>query len=112
MPEEFSKAVVVGLVNDNQPQVFKFDPFVIESVIERLDHGDKTPMVIVLIQLFDLAVDDLVGDANFSKHSTRLTAKFDSVSQDQYAFSRLQDVSFRQFGKDDGFPTSSGQLEQ
>ena len=100
------------LVNDDQTQLLETDSFIVQPVVQRLDHCHKTPIVVFFFQFFDLAVDDFVGNADVREHPGRLSAQFNSVGEDQHPIARFEDVPLGEFRKNHGFPPSSGQLEQ
>ena len=112
VPKQLTETVVVGLIDYDQSQVFKLNALVVQSVVQRFDHGHEAPVIVFLVELLDFAVDDFVRNADFRQHAARLPAQFDAVRQNQYALARIQNVPLRQFGEDDRLSASCWQLEQ
>lgn len=112
MPKELSETVVVCLIDDDQSQIFEFNALVVQAVVERFDHSDKAPVIVLFVEFLDLAVDDFVRNADIRQHPARLTTQFNAVRQNQYALARFQDVALGQFREDDRLPTPRWQLKQ
>ena len=112
VPKQLTETVVVGLIDHDQSQILKLNALVVQSVVQRFDHGHEAPVIVFLVELLDFAVDDFVRNADFRQHAARLPAQFDAVRQNQYALARIQNVPLRQFGEDDRLSASCWQLEQ
>ena len=108
--EQLSEAVVVGFVHHHQSQVGKFDLLVVEAVVQGFHHRHKTPMVVAVFELLDLAVDDFVGNPNFREHGRGLAQKFNPVRQNQDPLARFQDEALGQLRENHRFSAPGRKL--
>ena len=110
MLEKLSERIVVGLVNDNQTDIIQIGFVLFDSIVQGLNHGDKTGVFALVGHFLDTAVNNFVLDSEFGEHVGGLFAQFDSMRQDQHLVVVAVDVLPGNLRKDDCFSTASRQL--
>ena len=61
MTKELAETVVVGLIDDDQSQIFKLNALVVQSVVQRFDHGYEAPVVVFFVEFLTLLLMILFG---------------------------------------------------
>src|SRR5690606_21520931 len=100
----------MGLINNDQPYIFQFQFFVIQTVVQRLHHCHKTFVLVLVWQFFDFAIDDFILDLKTCQHFGSLFAKFNTMCQYHNFLVVVMDVTTNDFGKNDSLPSASRQL--
>jgi hypothetical protein len=110
MLEKLSERIVVGLVDYNQTDIIQVCFVLFDSIVQGLNHGNKTGVFALVGHFLYTAVDNFVFDPEFGEHVGGLFAQFDSMRQDQYFVMIAVDVLPGNLRKDDCFSTASRQL--